>query len=81
MENNNLKDKMDNPWQTLFYLIDKFFLTSIILLFHYSTSRPKSGVQENDCICINLYNYNEVLWNYFVYTAFHNNVPKYGSAA
>jgi hypothetical protein len=57
---------MDNPWQTLFYLIDKCFLTSILPLFHYSSSRLKSGAQENDCICINLNNYNKVLWYYCV---------------
>jgi len=34
MEDNNLKDRMDNTWQTPFYLINKGFLTSIIPLFH-----------------------------------------------
>jgi len=69
MENNNLKDRtdrMDNAWQTLFYLIDKFLLTSILPAFHYFSSRLKSGAQENDGICINLNNYNKVLWHYFV---------------
>jgi len=46
MEDNNLKDRMDNTWQTPFYLINKCFLTAIIPLFHYSNSRLKSGLKK-----------------------------------
>jgi hypothetical protein len=66
MEDNNLKDRMDKPWQTPVNLIDKGFLTSMSPLFPYSNPGLKSGAQENDCVWINLTNYNEVLWYYGV---------------